>query len=436
MRDPIDALTHLSPGEPVEQPPAAEIRRRGNALRRRRTATIAVGALVAIAAVVVPLSLLNRPDLPVEPATDDPTSTQTQEPTDAVVTQIPDDFPIETGLSTRDVIEHYGPAARGEIGTELEPFTPCGEQIWPADGVDTLDVAVSAPEWWETRQLATYASADEAVAVLEAAREALDGCSSYPGGDAQTLEVLDGDTGYDDVTFGFSSSSGMPGGTVVQLMRVGSAVVLLSASGEYTADSIQSGADDLTWASQELATHMCVFTEAGCGGEGGTTLDELPIDRYLPTGDEIERVDPHTQGADVLEICGEEIWPVHALQSYGVMAIGPEQSEARFVSEWGEADLAAAVLENARTATEGCDADGTQMLMLEGDTGYDTLTYAIMQAGGQPGGEVVQLMRVHQFVLVSMSGGEYTLGSAQAAADELTAQSADLAVEMNEVSGG
>lgn len=313
MRDPIDSLAHLTPGDPVDQPPASEIRRRGAALRRRRAATIAIGAAVAVAAVVVPAALLNRPDLPIDPATDDPSSTQTEDPTNAVVTEVPDDFPIEIGLSTRDQIEQFGPGERGEIGTELEPFAPCGEQIWPADGIDTLDVSSSAPEFWETRQLATYASADDAVAVIEAARAALDGCTEYPGGDAQVLEVLDGDTGYDDVTFGFYEASGMPGGTVVQLVRVGSAVVLLSASGEYTADSIQSGADDLTWASQEIATHMCVFTEAGCGEGSDAWQTSIPGGFTLTPADEAELegwtwMSDGAFGIGEIELCGDVVF--------------------------------------------------------------------------------------------------------------------------------
>lgn len=445
MRDPIDALTALTPGDAVEQPPAAEIRRRGDARRRRRTSTMVVGALVAAAAVIVPVSLLNRPEAPIDPATAstvtaEPTSTGA--PTGAVVTEIPDQFPIKVGTSLRDATATYGPAERGTTGADPEPLELCGVQIWPAGGVDTLDLFVEAPERWESRELATYASAAEAVGVLEDARAALADCTFTS--DGQTVTVLEGGTGYDDATFTLTSASGAPGGTVVQLMRVGSAVLVSGASGEYTSQTLQLAVDDLTWANQRIADSMCLFTESGCpdtGEEDGTdagtaSLDDVPVERYLPVGDDFVRVDPWLEGVDALLVCGEEIWPVDALQSYGVMAIGPEQSEARFVSEWGEAGLAAAVLENARTAVASCGTGDDTVIVLEGDTGYDTLTYAVVQADGRPGAEVVQLMRVKELLLISISSGEYTADSARAAADDLTAQSADLSVEMNEISGG
>ena len=50
MPDPMDELSNFEPGVPVSPIPAAEVRRRGDRLRRRNTALAVGGAVAAIAA--------------------------------------------------------------------------------------------------------------------------------------------------------------------------------------------------------------------------------------------------------------------------------------------------------------------------------------------------------------------------------------------------
>ena len=57
MPDPIEELSNFEPGVPVNPMPAAEVRRRGDRLRRRNTALVVGGAALAVALVAVPIAV-------------------------------------------------------------------------------------------------------------------------------------------------------------------------------------------------------------------------------------------------------------------------------------------------------------------------------------------------------------------------------------------
>src|SRR5918992_2949226 len=57
MRDPIEELSSFDPGGSVHPLPAAEVRRRGERLRRRNLALVA-GAVAAVLVVAIPISVL------------------------------------------------------------------------------------------------------------------------------------------------------------------------------------------------------------------------------------------------------------------------------------------------------------------------------------------------------------------------------------------
>ena len=58
MPDPIDELSNFEPGVPVNPMPAAEVRRRGDRLRRRNTALVVGGAVAAVVLVAVPIAVV------------------------------------------------------------------------------------------------------------------------------------------------------------------------------------------------------------------------------------------------------------------------------------------------------------------------------------------------------------------------------------------
>lgn len=267
MRDPIDLLTTLE--APEHEPlPAAELRRRGDQRRRRRTAGVGVAAALLLAAAVTVPNLLADPVVPAGTPTSDPTTapTPTADPTtpdgtddqpDPAATPIPTDFPLARHLPTGPDYQQVDPAQAA--GIEV-----CGHVLWPAAAAQSRAAMVVGPEHTELRWLGVLADADQAVALLADTRAALAGCATTGTGDALAVVPLTGGTGYDEVTVALVQADGSLGGEVVQLIRVGSAVLLSVSGGELTAESAQGTADLLTAQSADLAAAMCVVTAAGC----------------------------------------------------------------------------------------------------------------------------------------------------------------------------
>ncbi len=183
---------------------------------------------------------------------------------------IPDDFPIDWDLvdMTGDggEIDGPGPDARG--ATEV---SPCDRVAWPVAGVDRLAFTTTGPEFEESRELVLFASADEAVAVMEGVRSAVAACPSEineldpTDSPEQVWDLLDTDTGYDSVAFSLTYADGMPGGIIHQLTRVGRAIVAVDTAGEYArGNSVTYALTRLDEITSHLTPAMCAFTEAGC----------------------------------------------------------------------------------------------------------------------------------------------------------------------------
>lgn len=455
MRDPLDALRDLDPGEPMDSLPASEVRRRGDLRRRRRAATVAVGAALAATLAVLPFTTFGEPPPP-EPATPPTTAEPTTDPNpdgsgpiSEWRTEIPDDFTLEPQ------IEGYTEARTWVVDDDaigVGTIELCGMATFDTDGVLDRLAADAAPDGESAdaagRELRVYTddgAAEEAIrrvedAVAACPKEEVDGAvwthlpmtvSGTPGEQhvafSRTFEV-DGQTA--------------PGVELWALVRVGNAVLGFFLSLDH--GDLSSGVPiaEITTPLAAVTGSLCVFSPGGCVApeptDAGPDLPgmipaDFPIDRYLPTGDDYQRIDPNA-GDDGIELCGEWIWPAEAAEAYGAMVVGPELVEIRWVGNYGDATLAAAVLESARDVLDRCEATGADdalaVSVIDVSTGYDDVTFAVTEADGRPGGEVYQLMRVGHAVLVSTSGGEYTTASATGAAERLTTQSADLAQDM------
>ncbi len=102
MSDPIRDLENFSTGgTPMTPLPAAEVRRRGDRLRRRNTTLLSVAGAVAVAAIVAaPLALAGGNDKAGPDtgfATRSPSATSSTEDGGAWLASIPADFPLEEG---------------------------------------------------------------------------------------------------------------------------------------------------------------------------------------------------------------------------------------------------------------------------------------------------------------------------------------------------
>src|SRR5688572_3820996 len=107
MSDPIHDLEHFNEqGLTVNPLPAAEVRRRGNRMRRRNNAVAAIAGVAAVAIVAVPLGMYaaNGDGRSLEPPPLDPGPSRTTESTVEPQwrQQIPAGFPLAEGLLPRN----------------------------------------------------------------------------------------------------------------------------------------------------------------------------------------------------------------------------------------------------------------------------------------------------------------------------------------------
>jgi len=179
------------------------------------------------------------------------------------------DLPDMTG----DGGEIFAPAAdvRG-----VDRMLVCGQPILDQDASFTgrLATSSSGPEFFTYRQVISFPDAAAAQAQMEHVRGLVRGCERHAT-ESGTTEIVwtevDADTGYDSFMAGYGyyafgeDYAANTGGDIVQLTRVGRAILVVGDTGEYSgAESIQWAAPNFTQRSKQLAPLLCSFTDAGC----------------------------------------------------------------------------------------------------------------------------------------------------------------------------
>ena len=181
-----------------------------------------------------------------------------ESPVEETLAGIPADFPLRQGIEPSGDGEFLGPDFGVEAFGQVEI---CGTPDWaPDNAVERFAVLSTGIEYREARELATFIATDDAVAAVQAVRDAVTAC---PADENRINDVLQGDTGYDSFSWGFSYEDGLGGG-VFQLSRVGNAVLVQYAAGETSRAGLQGTADDLTLVTQQLGPQMCPWTADGC----------------------------------------------------------------------------------------------------------------------------------------------------------------------------
>ena len=178
----------------------------------------------------------------------------------------PLDFQLEIGLPAdgeESKVTGPGPDVEGIV----LPESYCGADAWPPDApVGRLAVKVSGPEFGLWRELVTFESADEAVAVIDDLRAAVEECPTVAGDDAASdisFVAHDVESGYDDATFSYTYAEGL-GGVVYQFVRVGHAVLGTAQYGEWSPDTAATGAEELNGENTQLTPLMCEYADEGC----------------------------------------------------------------------------------------------------------------------------------------------------------------------------
>lgn len=177
---------------------------------------------------------------------------------------VPDDYPLDAGLwSGGDVsLEGPGPRVRGVPVADMV----CGSAAWPGpegQRTDRRAVLATGPEYAEVRELVVFDTAEHAAAALDALRADVAAC---PGTGQRVLTAHEAETDRDAVTFGETYAEGL-GGTAVQVVREGRAVLAVMDAGEFSPESLADFVPDLTAETARVARQLDCLWGAGCAEE-------------------------------------------------------------------------------------------------------------------------------------------------------------------------
>ncbi len=245
--------------------PAEEVRRRGDSLRRRRTALTALVSAAAVAAVTVGGVAIG------DSLNGGRESGPVGQPTwGGWLSAVPDDFPLDSDLPGSE-------GAPGRDGYALGTLTACGVKVPLGNGqVDHLTVSGQTTGHTEGRDLRLYASEsgghpDEvATKVMDAVRRAYASCSTDTVG-STSYDYTVADLAFGDETVRVLGSDATSSGAVEwDFVRVGNAILVSVASQD--AESSASGAGATATLLEKgmsprldnLTSLMCVFADGGC----------------------------------------------------------------------------------------------------------------------------------------------------------------------------
>lgn len=191
-----------------------------------------------------------------------------------LVTTIPADFPLAAYPAEPPAADSETTITGPESGFDaVGDLAICGVAPLTAKPADRLGYRVEGIEWGDTRELRTYATAAAAVAEVQTLRDRLADCDREPSGQdgwSRVWQVFaDADTGYDSVTYGYTtemddSDSFAPSGELTTVVRVGHSVLIVTWYAEYSAEAMGRNVPGLLDTVDLIAPAMCAFTEAGC----------------------------------------------------------------------------------------------------------------------------------------------------------------------------
>jgi hypothetical protein len=270
MRDPIDQLESFDMPGTTTPLPAAEVRRRGDRIRRRNTTLAAAGGLAVVAAIAAPIAAvaLDHDARRTQPAPAGPPVEWRQD-----IPGTLDLAAVPSGSTVRFTV-------RGD--SVVDDFTICGVPAFstrsndPAGpAADTAGATAGEPGTasMSGRTVAVYRDAEAASAAVAALRAGVEGCpvDEGKGHPTYTWSVVPGatvdgaDEGYviaQQVRFDKTLTSDL---TATEVARVGNAVVLTnthtSAGGQ---QAIDGTVPNLLALSAPLLQQMCVFSAQPC----------------------------------------------------------------------------------------------------------------------------------------------------------------------------
>ncbi|QIX25850.1 hypothetical protein ncot_03995 [Nocardioides sp. JQ2195] len=457
MSDPIKDLENFDPrGLSVNPLTPAEVRRRGDRVRRRNNGVMALGAAAAIAVVATSgVFVSNAVDRGEEPSPATPSRTeQTEQP---VLSAIPDDFPIDVGMGSAEVTETG----------RMDELDFCGTlPLADRSPVDVRSAEVAGGETLVTRTVYLLGDQQTAratqVGILDAARD----CAAEGSADG-TVEIQRADDAWPGNTITTDLGPGAetePTVQVVNVMTNGAAVLVTQVWGGWSGD-VQAGVDASRAELAELVPELEVFGESpgplepssadpdqdtGSSGDVPTTIpagfplaDGWPDDSAAEPGRDNGLKGPsRTLGSLDFMAC-EQAWsePEHTDRLRADWN-DVEDYRSRQLTTYADADAAVAAVEGLVAQQQACTEDPVR------DDGYVTtrevrevpvggeawafLERDTLNGSESPFGESTVVVRVGSAVLVIRDGGHagYPSGDGQAQIDEMTSQAATVVDEL------
>lgn len=199
-------------------------------------------------------------------ASTDATAPATTGTGEGAASTIPADFPLQQGLLPTEGTPLDGPSATAEGVPALEL---CGATAWPTSGsVERLAVTAKVPQVRESRELVTFARAEDASAAVARVRDAVRGCPVVAGDRPADDRLVDEQPtvlpGSDEtVTFSLTYREGLGGG-VYQVTRVGRAVYATFLGSEFSRDSVPGAVEGLSARSGPVVASLCRWSDQGC----------------------------------------------------------------------------------------------------------------------------------------------------------------------------
>ncbi len=302
MSDLFDPLRDMT-REPVSSLSAAEVRRRGDRQRRRRTAVQVLGGAAAVA--VVALGALTVADRSPTSSREVPPASQGPSPSEQAsrpATRVPDGFPLDQGMVEAASVK--GPSRKALWLTDM---TICGDvaPYSPADvTTDAVGVMHDDTGYSQRRQLMVYPDAATAHRMARDLVATFEACPRYDTdtGDTGHGEALNevtrrelGDEAWTVKNGAMFNGAPTIGENIYVVVRVGNAVLYSWAGAETSGltnppgfeRNAQAEVDGLAGA----VAAMCAFTEAGCES------DAPPTDSPAVTSDNSDQRPTATSGS-------------------------------------------------------------------------------------------------------------------------------------------
>ncbi len=474
MRDPLDALKNLDTGTAGPALPAAEVRRRGDRMRRRRTAVQALGAAAAVAVIAsggaLAAGVTSTAPRPVDPAA--PTTSTSPSPTQtapAVASEIPEDFPLARGIDAP--ASAYPTDLQRDDTTDQSwhalPCTGADETVrFPGDERRTAArlVQVEGDFWGKSRQLFVYedfAAAERAFTELDTTLTACAESGETPPG-AQPMEwSVESMPGNEDSPSWVIAQGSSTGDTShaffvdLTATQVGRSV-FVSWSG-------RSQKERLDWQRLEdshdvvLRAAWCLWMEGPCGEQPPRpsetdrpgTFDVEVIARGLPEagGDVPEWTWTEGDPLSAAACGGPENLPSPPVTSTRVEVTPPDESAWRHLLVFEDEKAAATAMDQLRSSVVVCneilgtDADDPtdpsemRWSLEEYDgspavLGIDGLVYADGTDTRVPGRKLTRAVQVGNAVLVAQLSDSSSAAGEDAAAAKLTEDVHGIVAEM------